>query len=231
MDQYVLPSEVLDLAKENHLEGALLACKYVVEVVGQGNWSEGEHNILLQVVALLSALKEAELIYYSQYDPDVDTDFVSSCQNMMMFVDEVKTALTAASSTQRLGNFKAQFSLTVANGFGYEYAEGDLKRVQTLINELREKIQATDQIDAEHQQRLLKKLEALQAELHKKVGNYDRAYGLLADASVLLRKLGEDAQPIVERVKEIAQICWGTQARAEGLPSGTDMPFLKDNRE
>lgn len=230
MEQYALPPEVLEAVKENHLEGALEACSYVEDAIADhGDWLEGEHHLLLQVVALLSSLRDAELIHYSSFEPVIDTDFEVACQNMIQFVREVRTALTAASATERFSNYKAQFSLTVANGFGYVHADGDIKRVQTLINDLRERIQAANLLDEEHRQRILKKLEALQAELHKKVSDFDRAYGLMADAFVLVRKLGEDAQPIVERVKEIVQICWGTQARAEGLPSGTEMPFLKDD--
>ncbi len=36
-----------------------------------------------------------------------------------------------------------------------------------------------------------------------------------------------DAKPIVDRIREIADIVWQTQTRAEELRSGTSMPFLE----
>lgn len=153
MERYELPADILEMVKENHLEGALQACSYAEDAIADhGDWLEAEHHLLLQVVALLSSLKDAELIHYPSFEPVIDTDFNVACQNMTQFIREVKTALTAASATERFANYKAQFSLTVANGFGYVHADGDIKRVQTLINELRERIQAADQLDDEHRQ-------------------------------------------------------------------------------
>ena len=82
--------------------------------------------------------------------------------------------------------------------------------------------------DAKHKERLLKKLEALQQELHKKVSSLDKLWGLIGEAGVALGKFGKDAKPFVDRIREIAQITWRTQARAEELPSGTTLPLLTD---
>jgi hypothetical protein len=56
----------------------------------------------------------------------------------------------------------------------------------------------------------------------------DRLWGLIGDAGVVLGKFGESAKPIVDRIKEIAEIVWQTQSRAEELPSGTPIPLLQD---
>ena len=75
-------------------------------------------------------------------------------------------------------------------------------------------------------QRLLVRLEKLQSEMHKKVSDLDRFRGLIGDAGVVLGKLGKDAKPIVDRIKEVADIVWQTQSRTEELPSGTKIPML-----
>jgi hypothetical protein len=69
-------------------------------------------------------------------------------------------------------------------------------------------------------------LERLQTELHKRVSDLDRFWGLIGDAGVVLGKLGSDAKPIVDRIREVADIVWRTQSRAEELPSGTRLPEL-----
>lgn len=82
--------------------------------------------------------------------------------------------------------------------------------------------------DAKHKDRVLKRLEALQREVHKKMSNLDKLWSLVGDAGVALGKFGSDAKPFVDRIREIAQIVWRTQARAEELPSGTPLPLLTE---
>lgn len=122
--------------------------------------------------------------------------------------------------------FQAKFGV----GFYYEFTSGDLDRVQLLINELRESISSSDRFEEEHKQRLLRRLERLQGELHKRVPDLDRFWGLVGDAGIVLGKLGESAKPIVDRVREITEIVWRTQARKEELPSGA-RPALLESKD
>ena len=102
----------------------------------------------------------------------------------------------------------------------YEFDDADFDRIQTLINELRELITASEVIDEDHKSRLLKRLEKLQQELHKKMSNVDMLWGLIGDAGVVLGKFGHDVKPLTDRIREIVEIVWRVQAAAAGLPSG-----------
>lgn len=119
-----------------------------------------------------------------------------------------------------------RFNSLLGKEFAYEFSEGDLNRVQSLINELRAQVQAANFLSAEHRARLLKRVERVQQELHKRVSDLDRFWGLVGDAGVALRKFGEDAKPIVDRVRELAELTWRTQARSEGLTSDAAPPML-----
>ena len=110
--------------------------------------------------------------------------------------------------------------------FVYQFSDGDIARIQQLLNELRDAITKSELFDAKHKQRILNKLEGLQSELHKKMSRLDGFWGLIGEAGVVLGKFGKDAKPLVDRIREIAQIIWRTQARAEELPSGTTLPLL-----
>lgn len=114
----------------------------------------------------------------------------------------------------------------MSTGFKYEFSQGDLEKVQALINELRQEVGTSTNLEDGHKARLLKRLEALQSELHKKISDLDKFWGLIGDASVVMAKIGNDAKPIVDRVREIADIVWRTQTRAEELPSGTTLPQI-----
>lgn len=90
--------------------------------------------------------------------------------------------------------------------FLYEFSDGDIKRIQTLINELRNLISNTKELENNHKSRLLKRLEKIQSELHKKISDIDRFWGLVGEGGVVLAKLGENAKPRVDRIREIAEI-------------------------
>lgn len=103
--------------------------------------------------------------------------------------------------------------------------------MQVLISQVRDLIVNDNGLEKDHKRRLLSRVEKLQSELHKKVSDLDRFWGLIGDAGVVLGKLGKDAKPIVDRIKEIADIVWQTQSRAEELPSGTRPPLLTDESQ
>lgn len=120
---------------------------------------------------------------------------------------------------------------TLDKGFYYEFTEGDLKRIQTILNELRSQISESDLFEEDHRRRLLRRLEALQSEMHKKMSDVDRIWGLVGDAGIAIGKFGRDAKPFVDRIRELSQIAWKTQARAEELPSSSTNPLIEDSDE
>ncbi len=122
---------------------------------------------------------------------------------------------------------QAKYSAKLGACFTYEFSDGDLKKVQMSISELRDLISGSAFIEDNHKQRLLKRLERLQSELHKKMSDLDRFWGVVGDAGVVIGKFGKDAKPLADRIKEIMNIVWRTQARAEELESGSPNPFLK----
>jgi len=126
---------------------------------------------------------------------------------------------------------KEKFATKLGAGFVYEFSEGDLSKVQTSINELRDLISDSEIIEDNHKQRLLKRLERLQSELHKKMSDLDRLWGFFGEAGVILGKLGKDAKPFTDRILDIIKITTNTQARAEELESGVPNPFLKENND
>jgi len=111
--------------------------------------------------------------------------------------------------------------------FFIEFTDSELKNIQTLINELRDQIAHSTMFSDGHRARLQKRLEALQAEMHKKMSDVDKIWGLVGDAGIALGKFGKDAKPIVDRIKELAQITFKAQGKAEELPPGNEHPLLE----
>ena len=135
--------------------------------------------------------------------------------------EEVRQAKAHRLEIRLRSRFQGRFG-----GFHYEFTESEVARVQELINELRTEITDSTDYDDQHKRRLLKRLEHLQAEIHKRTSNIDALWGLLGDAGVALGKFGRDAKPIVDRIREVAEIAWKVQSRAEGLLESTTFPLL-----
>lgn len=131
----------------------------------------------------------------------------------------------------RLSDQKQRYQALLGLAISYEFGTGDIARIQTLINELREQISETPLFSDKHRQRLLARLEKLQSELHRRMTSLDQFWALVGDMGVALGKFGTDAKPFVDRIKEILQIVWRTQARAEELPSSAPFPQLPPARE
>src|SRR5260221_4618945 len=88
----------------------------------------------------------------------------------------------------------------------YEFSETEFKRVHELVRELRDLIRGSSLIGDEHKRRLLRRLEAMHAELHKKTSDIDRFWGFIGEAGIAMRKFGEDLAPISERGLELGGI-------------------------
>ncbi|MGH0032849.1 MAG: hypothetical protein ACQGVC_23905 [Myxococcota bacterium] len=103
----------------------------------------------------------------------------------------------------------------------YEFSESDFERMQDCLNSLRNIISKSEEIEERHRQRLLRRLEALQAELHKRMSDIDRIWGFVIEASIVIRQVGENLAPAAKVVKDIMDIVWRIVEVAQGLPPGT----------
>ena len=187
----------------------------------------GKYDWYIESLGALCAVTET---YDSCFPlpPPFTGDKRQNIQIIRNYFQNAKARVYSESTDTLLHIAKDHFLSKLKATFAYEFSDGDLKRVQTVLNELRELVTASEDFDADHKQRILRKLESLQSELHKRVSSLDKFWGLIGEAGVALGKFGKDAKPFVDGIKEITQIVWRTQARAEELPSGTPLPLLTD---
>ena len=193
-----------------------------------GDWLDEDYDVLVEAFALLRSMEEGGMFNSPTYPPNIIGEPSKDCTAIYTYLSELEANFKAESLKLKFEFLKSKFKSSLTAGFCYEFSQGDLDRVQTLINELREAINGSDQFEGDHRRRLLARLEKLQAELHKKMSNLDMLYGLVGDAGVVIGKFGHDVKPIVDRLREIVEIVWRTQARAEELPSDAPFPGLED---
>ena len=187
---------------------------------------ESEHiEEYLTALGVLEAFAEA---YSLNFDfPKLEGNRDGNTKLVRTFFYNLQETLDAEVAKLTVEKTKVKFAARFKRGFIYEFTEGDIKRIQELINELRSMIVENNHFEEEHRSRLLSRLESVQQELHKKLSSLDKLWGLVGEAGVVMGKFGKDAKPLVERIKEIAQITWRTQSRAEELPSDSPIPQLE----
>lgn len=157
---------------------------------------------------------------------DEDTRVIHETMAKLKDSVDMDLSLERAKGFQTI--FEQKFGLS---SFCYEFSGGDLQQIQRLINELRDLISASDELEEKHKQRVLSRLEKLQSEMHKKVSDLDRVYGNVIELSIMARRVGENFKPVVDRIRELVAIVWPTQARTFDLPSDTpfELPGRSEN--
>jgi len=104
----------------------------------------------------------------------------------------------------------------------YTFSDEEFESVQDSINKLRTKLQETNELDKNHKERLLKKLEELQKELHKKMSSFDKFLGGFLSVAHTLGASSKEAKPFTDDVKDILDITLNVKSRGENLPESNN---------
>lgn len=221
--------DIFDQYGDNHFALAAHICDVTLARVDaeRPGFSDRDVVALQEAQTLLQAINELGTVEVKYVLLTSGRGATSPSHALYASVRLMAGKLRQAKQEQHLASIKQQALLRLGKGFSYEFTQGDVDRIQALINETRDWLIATEVFTAEHRDRILKRLEALQRELHKKMSDLDKFWGLLGDAGVALGKFGADAKPFVDRIRELLQIAGRTQSRAEELPSGTPIPQVK----
>ena len=185
----------------------------------------------LQFLSLMTVIADKFGIGHLSKVPEASGAPNENTNNTSSYFVVVNKWLHEQRAKKKLSGGEDRFRTLLNKTFSYEFSDDETTRINQLISELRDIISQSELFEEGHKQRLLRRLERLQSEVHKKVSDLDRFWGLVGDAGVALRKFGEDARPIVDRVKELTKIIWGAQEKAEGLPPSDTIPLLTRSDE
>ncbi|MGY2178024.1 hypothetical protein [Pseudomonas azotoformans] len=189
--------------------------------------------LLLEATLLLGSMVKGGLLQTLATPPVINNGSLRRATDAYSYVMQIQREIEAIrareSAVQLQSEMEQRFNRLVTGTFGYELTEGDLKKVQELLDRLRSLIADSDDLSENHRERLLKRLEEVQQELHKKLSKLDKLYCLAIEASVVAGTIGKNAEPFVKVAKSIFGISWRTHAHTEGLPSGAIPPQLGDD--
>lgn len=220
--------EIFEEYGDNHFALATHICDTTLASFNSQELGFNDQDVLVlqEAHVLLQAINELDTVEIKYVVP-IQKSGQSYPSLLYQSINLFATKLRDATRARHLASIKERALLSLSKGFSYEFTQGDLDRIQALINETRDWLTASDIFTAEHKDRILKRLESLQRELHKKMSSLDKFWALMGDAGVALGKFGVDAKPLVDRIGEILKIAGTSQSRAEELPSNSPLPQIK----
>jgi len=178
------------------------------------------HDDYVEALSILRAFamaREAKLEPMPEIGPQRHANISGIASYFSQLRTTVRTELSTRNSRTYFENKTEEYMALFVKAAVYEFPEPEFKRVQELLNELRELIRGSTLLADEHKRRLMRKLEAMRGELHKKTNDIDRFWGFLGEAGIAMRKFGEDLKPISERVLELGTIVLAVIFAREGI--------------
>lgn len=102
----------------------------------------------------------------------------------------------------------------------YQLSDKEESSIQTLINNLRDKIEKEQNINEEHKQRIIKKLNEMQEEFNKKISTFDNILGKSMDIlKVLQFSRKEIVSPLIQDTTNLIKEINKVESNHSGLPS------------
>jgi hypothetical protein len=204
-------------------------CNEYFKILSRLTKQESVNLLIAEAYALVAIY--CEVTRLNIIPPEIVGDYTLDTKKAAEFFGQLQVSANKKVTQNSFQQYKNHFRMNFDKVFHYEFSEGDLERIQQLVNELRGLIFATNNLEEEHKQRLLNKLEKFQSELHKRVSNLDRFWGFLIEASITIGLMGENVKPMVDRIKELRDIIWPVQTRAYELPSNLPFKLLSQSEE
>ena len=103
---------------------------------GQG-WNNDDYENLLEAITLLSETGKAGMFpftyHFNLFPPT--RDMATNCQMARQTIDEIKAKCLDNAEAVRVEKLRSKFKAALSSGFKYEFSQGDLEKVQALINE------------------------------------------------------------------------------------------------
>jgi len=214
------PPKTLNTLPADNMEALATLCAEFERFEGHARQLPEHHDDYVEALSILRAFamaRDAKVEPFPEIGPQRHQNIGSINNYFSQLRTTVRTELSRRHSRSYFESKTEEYVALFSKASVYEFPDPDFSRVQSLVNELRELIRGSSLISEEHKRRLLRKLEAMRGELHKKTNDIDRFWGFLGEAGIAMRKFGEDLKPISERVLELGSIVIAVIFAKEGI--------------
>ena len=214
------PAKFLQGLPSDNVEALAALCTEFERFDGHARQLPEHHGDYVEALSILRGFaiaRETKLEAFPDIGPQRHQNIASVTGYFTRLRDQVRSELSGRYSRGYFETKTEEYVALFSRVSVYEFSDTDFKRVHELVRELRDLIRGSSLISEEHKRRLLRRLEAMHAELHKKTSDIDRFWGFIGEAGIAMRKFGEDLAPISERVLELGGIVITVIFAKEGI--------------
>src|SRR5215831_5131031 len=214
------PPRTLSQLPADNLEALAALCVEFEKFDGHARQMPEHHDDYVEALSILKGfamVRDAKLEPFPELGPQRHQNI----SNIQSYFTKLRTTVRAELTNRHARGYfdtkSEEYAALFAKVAVYEFSESDFKRVMDLTNELRDLIRTSTLISEEHKRRLLRRLEGMRGEFHRKTNDIDRFWGFIGEAGIAMRKFGQDLAPITERVLELGGIVVGVIFTKEGI--------------
>ena len=214
------PPRTLAQLPADNLEALAALCVEFEKFDGHARQMPEHHDDYVEALSILKGfamVRDAKMEAFPELGPQRHQNISNIASYFGKMRTNVRSELTNRHARGYFDTKTDEYAALFAKVSVYEFSESDFKRVMDLVNELRDLIRGSTLISEEHKRRLLRRLEAMRAEFHRKTNDIDRFWGFIGEAGIAMRKFGEDLAPISERVLEMGGIVINVIFTKEGI--------------
>lgn len=214
------PPRVLSALPADNLEALAVLNVEFEKLDGHARQMPEHHDDYVEALSILRAFalaRDAKLEAFPELGSQRHQNVTTIAAYFGRLRNHVRAELTNRHARGHFETKTEEYMSLFSKASIYEFSEPDFKRVQDLINELRDLIRGSTLITDEHKRRLLRRLEAMTGELRRKTNDIDRFWGFIGEAGIAMRKFGEDLAPISERVLELGGLVVNVIFAKEGI--------------
>lgn len=214
------PVKTLTHLPADNLEALAALCTEFERFDGHARQMPEHHDDYVEALGILRGFamaREAKLEPLPEIGPQRHQNVSNVAAYFGRLRASVRAELTGRHARGYFETKSEEYLSLFARASNYEFAEPDFQRVQRLMDELRELFRGSTLIGEDQKRRLLRRLEAMRAEVHRKTNDIDRFWGFMGEAGIAMRKFGDDLAPISDRVLELGEIVIGVIFAKEGI--------------
>ena len=223
------PAKTLNHLPGDNLEALAALCTEFERFDGHARQLPEHHDDYVEALGILKGFAAARDAKVQPF-PEIGQQRHQNIACIATYFSQVRTAVRAEligrHSRGYLDSKTEEYLALFARAQVYEFSEEEFRRAQVLVGELRELLQENSLITEEHQKRLLRRLESVRGELHKRTSDIERFWGFLGEAAIVMRKFGDDLKPISDRVLELSRIVLGAIFAKEGIKALPELSRL-----
>lgn len=213
------PKTLMNLPADN-LEGLVALCTEFERFDGHARQMPEHHDDYVEALGIVRGFGMARHAKLETF-PEIGPQRHQNITNIATWFGQLRTRVRGELTTRHARGYfdtKADEYMSLFNRAAvYQFSDPDYQRVQELTSELADLFRTSTLIGEDQKRKLLRRLEAMRAEFHRKTNDIDRFWGFMGEAGIAMRKYGEDLQPIADRVLELGDIVIGVIFATEGI--------------